>query len=167
MDWGRWFRHVFATRRALRRAFSVESLGAIERAIDESERRHAGEIRVAIESALEPGDVWRGKLPRERALEVFAALGVWDTDANNGVLIYVLLADHDVEIVADRGFNGRVAPAEWTSVCEDMERQFRAGRFREGAVVGVEDVGRIVGRHFPQRPGEGDRDELPNRPVLL
>jgi uncharacterized membrane protein len=167
MDWGRWFRHLFATRGALRRAFTEEALDAIERAVDESEQRHSGEIRVAIEGALEPGEVWSGKTPRQRALEVFAALGVWDTEANNGVLIYVLLADRDVEIVADRGFNGRVPDSEWQAACADMEREFRAGRFREGGVVGVEDVGRIIARHFPQLPGQRDEDELPNRPRLL
>jgi uncharacterized membrane protein len=138
MDWKRWFRHVFATRGELRRAFSEQDLDAIERAVDESELSHSGEIRVAVEGALEPGEVWHGKTPRERALEIFAALGVWDTEANNGVLIYVLLADRDVEIVADRGFNGR-----------------------------VEDVGKIIARHFPQLPGQRDEDELPNRPRLL
>jgi uncharacterized membrane protein len=167
MDWKRWFRHVFATRAALRRAFTEQDLDAIERAVDESERYHCGEIRVAIEGALEPGEIWLGRTPRERALEVFAALGVWDTEANNGVLIYVLLADHDVEIVADRGFNGRVPASEWQAACEDIKREFRAGRFREGAVVGVEDVGKIIARHFPQRPGQRDEDELPNRPRLL
>lgn len=167
MDWGRWFRHLFATRTALRRAFSLDSLEAIERAVDESERQHSGEIRVAIEGSLEPGEVWRGKAPRERALEVFAALGVWDTVANNGVLVYVLLADRDVEIVADRGFNELVPQEQWSAVCDHMEQEFRAGRFREGAVAGVQDVGRIVARHFPRRPGERDRDELPNRPALL
>lgn len=167
MDWSRWFRHTFATRAALRRAFPSEALDRIEAAVDASERLHSGEIRVAIESALEPGDVARGKTPRSRALEVFAALGVWDTDANNGVLVYVLLADHDVEIVADRGFNERVPAAAWTAVCEDMQREFRAGRYAEGVVAGVGEIGRIIGAHYPQRPGQRDEDELPNRPALL
>jgi uncharacterized membrane protein len=150
----------------MRRAFPPELLARIEAAVDASERLHSGEIRVAIEGALEPGEVWRGKSPRERALEVFAGLGVWDTEANNGVLIYVLLADRDVEIVADRGFNGRVDAADWARVCEDMQREFRAGQFARGVIVGIEDVGRIVGQHFPQRPGQRDQDELPNRPAL-
>jgi uncharacterized membrane protein len=167
MDWGRWFRHAFATQAALRRAFPPAALAAIERAVDESERSHAGEIRVAIEAALDPGHVRAGRTPRDRALEVFAQLGVWDTHANNGVLIYVLLADRDVEIVADRGFNGRVAPGQWTAVCGDMERHFRAGNFREGALVGVREVGRIIATHYPQQPGQRDEDELPNRPALL
>ena len=167
MDWSRWFRHVFATRRSAVRAFPPEALGAIEAAVDASERLHSGEIRVAIEGSLEPGEIAAGKSPRARALEVFAALGVWDTEANNGVLVYVLLADRDVEIVADRGFNGRVTAAQWAAVCEDMEREFRAGRFASGVIVGVEDVGRIIGAHYPQRPGQRDEDELPNRPTLL
>jgi uncharacterized membrane protein len=167
MDWSRWFRHTFAMGGTVRRAFPPEALGQIEAAVTASERLHCGEIRVAIEGSLEPGEVARGKSPRAKALEVFAALGVWDTEANNGVLIYVLLADHDVEIVADRGFNGRVAAAEWAAVCEDMQRDFRAGRYATGVVAGVEKVGRIIGAYYPQLPGQRDEDELPNRPALL
>jgi len=167
MDWGRWFRHLFSTRRDVIRAFPPESLDAIEKAVDETEHSHRIEIRFAIEGALEPGDIRRGKSPRARALEVFAGLGVWDTAENNGVLIYVLLADHDVEIVADRGFNERVPCDEWRAVCDRMESEFRAGRFREGAVTGVQEVGRIAACHFPQLPGQRDEDELPNRPALL
>ena len=167
MDWSRWFRHTFATGGAVRRAFPPQTLASIEAGIDASERLHCGEIRVAIEGALEPSEIARGKAPRERALEVFAALGVWDTDANNGVLIYVLLADRDVEIVADRGFNDRVAAAEWREVCDRIEREFRAGRFEHGMLAGVGEVGRIIGAHYPQRPGQRDEDELPNRPAIL
>ncbi len=167
MDWSRWFRHTFTTRGSVRRAFPPAALGRIEAAVDASERMHSGEIRVAVEGALEPAEVARGKTARERALEVFAGLGVWDTEANNGVLMYVLLADRSVEIVADRGFNGRVSAAEWAALCEDMRREFRAGRYAEGVVSGVENVGRIIGAHYPQRPGQRDEDELPNRPALL
>jgi uncharacterized membrane protein len=167
MDWSRWFRHTFATGGATRRAFPPAALGRIEAAVDASEQLHSGEIRVAIEGALEPSEIARGRTPRARALEVFADLGVWDTEANNGVLIYVLLADRNVEIVADRGFNGRVTAAEWSAVCENMEREFRAGRFAEGLVAGIGAVGRIIGAHYPQRPGQRDEDELPDRPALL
>ena len=167
MDWGRWFRHLFAFEHRMHRAFPPAALDAIERAIDESERTHTGEIRFAIEGALEPGRVWRGTTPRERALEVFAALGVWDTESNNGVLVYVLLADHDVEVVADRGFNAKVDSDRWSAICDDMEQYFRAGRFQEGAVAGVKAVGRLVVMHYPRPPGGSDRDELPNRPALL
>ena len=167
MDWRRWFRHSFATGAALRRAFPPDTLAAIEAAVNQSEREHSGEIRFAIEAALEPGHAGSGKAPRERALEVFAGLGVWDTAANNGVLIYVLLADHDVEIVADRGFNACVQPDQWSAVCREMEQQFRAGKFRDGALSGVRAVGSIIAAHYPPRPGQRDADELPNRPVVL
>jgi uncharacterized membrane protein len=167
MHWKRWFRHVFATRSSVLRAFPPATLDAIEMAIDDSEHHHRGEIRFAIEGALEPRDAWAGKTPRERAIEVFAALGVWDTAENNGVLIYVLLADRDVEIVADRGFNMRVTSEQWHAVCEEIDREFAAGRHREGAVLGVQRVGRIIANFFPQLAGRRDEDELPNRPAIL
>jgi uncharacterized membrane protein len=167
MDWGRWFRHLVATRGALRRAFPPSSLDAIEEAITRAEIAHAGEIRCAIESALEPGEIVAGKSPRQRAIEVFAGLGVWETDANNGVLIFVLLADHDVEIVADRGFNGRVTAAQWSAVCDRMEAHYRAGGFEAGTLEGVSEVSRLIAAHFPQSVGGRVRDELPNRPTLL
>jgi uncharacterized membrane protein len=167
MDWKRWFRHTFATRRELDRAFPVSTLRAIEQAIAESESTHDGEIRFAIEHALDPADVWAGKTPRQRALEVFTALGVWDTEANNGVLIYLLLADRDVEIVADRGLNGKVSGAEWTEVCAAMERELHEARHEAGALEGIRAAGRLLARHFPPRPGGRDDDELPNRPAIL
>jgi uncharacterized membrane protein len=167
VDWRRWFRHLFATRRGLNRALPPPTLQAIEQAVAASEATHSGEIRFAIEGALEPGEVLSGKPSRERALEVFAALGVWDTEANNGVLIYVLVADRVVEIVADRGLNGLVSDSEWRSVCETMESAFRAGHYERGAVAGVNEVGRLLARHYPARPGGHDSDELPNRPAVL
>ncbi len=167
MDWTRLFRHLFSTRGKLARAFPVEALDAIERAVTESELLHSGEIRFAIEAALEPSDIWAGTSPRARALQVFAALGVWDTEANNGTLIYVLLADRDVEIVADRGCNGRVSPAEWAAVCNTMEEMFRSGQYERGAVEGVHEAGRLLARHYPPLPSGRDEDELPNRPAVL
>jgi uncharacterized membrane protein len=167
MDWKRLFRHVFATRAELARLLPVEALQSIERAVSESELTHSGEIRFAIEVALDPAEIAAGKTPRQRALEVFAALGVWDTEANNGVLIFVLYADHDVEIVADRGYNGRVTTDEWAAVCDAMEVRFRAGQYEQGAVEGVREAGRLMARHYPPLPGGRDQDELPNRPAML
>jgi uncharacterized membrane protein len=164
-DWQRWLRHAFWTRGKLRRAFPVQVLDAIEQAIGIAESTHNGEIRFAVEGSLEPVDVWQGKTPRGRALEVFASLGVWDTEANNGVLIYLLLADRDVEIVADRGLNGRVTADEWTAVCAAMEESLRSGHYERGAVAAVQAVGALLARHYPPSP-EG-RDELPNRPAVL
>ena len=167
MDWKRLFRHVFATRRKLDRSFPVQTLEAIGRAIADSERTHSGEIRFAIEIALDPAEVWAGKSPRQRALEVFSALGVWDTETNNGILVYLLLADRDVEIVADRGFNGKVSNVEWSAVCDTMERHLRAEHYEAAAIDGVREAGRLLARHYPPLPGGPDEDELPNWPAVL
>jgi uncharacterized membrane protein len=156
-------RHLFATGWALRRVFDDDTLRAIESAIAESERTHGGEIRFAVEANLSPAELLRGTTPRERALQAFAQMNVWDTDANNGVLIYVLWADHDVEIVADRGFNGRVGAEEWAELCHRMEAHFRTGDARRAVLEAIALAGALVARHFPS----GDRDELPNRPVVL
>lgn len=148
---------------SVRRAFDAATLDAIEQTIAEMERSHGGEIRFAIEASLPPMAVIRKVTPRERALEVFAHLHVWDTEANNGVLIYVLWADHDVEIVADRGYNGRVSARDWSEVCHRMEQLFGNGDTRQASTEGVRAVGALIARHFPSV----DRNELPNRPVVL
>jgi len=148
-----------------RRCFTAQVLDQIERVIHEVEAQHAGEIRFAVETALDLPRLWRGVSPRDCALDAFSQLRVWDTARNNGVLIYVLFADRDVEIVADRGISERVSQAEWEAVCRAMEEHFRAGRFGPGAVAGVRGVGRLLAQHFPHTPG--DRNELPDRPALL
>ncbi len=127
MQIGRLIRHTAATHWRTRLLFPSSALDAIEEAIGAAEKAHSGEIRFAIETALTPLHILNDVAPRARALEVFAQLGVWDTELNNGVLIYVQLADRDVEIVADRGFHGRVSLAEWEGVCRLMEEHFRAG----------------------------------------
>jgi len=118
-----------------------------------------------VETALDLAELVQDLPPRQRAMQVFGQLGVWDTAENNGVLIYLLLADHIVEIVADRGIAARIAQPEWAGVCREMERHYREGRFGEGSVAGVRGVGRLLSRHFPGR--RADADELPNQPVLL
>ncbi len=165
MQLRRLLRHLVATRWATRRRFTPEVLQAIETVITETEGRHAGEIRFAVETALDLPALWSGISARQRAIEVFARLGVWDTQANNGVLVYVLLADRDIEIVADRGIAGRVSEAEWAAVCREAEDSFAAGRYREGAEASVRGVARLLGRHFPAEGG--DRNEQPDQAVLL
>jgi len=169
MQIGRLIRHAATTHWRTRMVFPGATLDAIEQAIARAERTHAGEIRFAIETALTPLHILNGVAPRARALDVFAHLRVWDTAHNNGVLLYVQLADRSVEIVADRGFEGRVSPAEWEAVCRLMEEHFRAGRFKEGSIAGVDAIGNLLTRHFPQgpEPSVPSRNQLPDRPTLL
>lgn len=163
----RLFRHLIETRAATRARFMPAVLDRIEAAVRATEALHRGEIRFVIETDLDAWSILDGKTPRARALEVFALAHVWDTEENNGVLIHVLFADRDVEIVADRGYAGRVAQDEWEGVCRAMESEFRAGRWEQGAIAGIEAAGRVVATHYPRREGATDRNELPDRPLLL
>lgn len=158
-------RHLLVTRRQVQRAFPRATLLAIEQAIKESETAHVGEIRFAVEGALEGMPLLRGQSARERAIDVFSQLRVWDTEHNNGVLIYLLLADRHVEIVADRGVHARVGSHEWEASCRQMEAAFRQGHYREGVVSGIQAVTRHLAQHFP---ATGDRrNALADKPVLL
>jgi uncharacterized membrane protein YgcG len=158
-------RHLFATRWGTRRKFTPDVRARIESAIAAVERRHAGEIRFAVETAYDLPDLWYGTTPRERAVQVFGLLGTWDTEGNNGVLIYVLMADRDVEIVADRAIAARVAQSDWDALCREMEAHFSAGRFLEGAEAGIQGVGELLARHFPAQGA--DRNEQADAPVFL
>jgi uncharacterized membrane protein len=165
MRLARLMRHLLTTRWSTRRHFPAPVRAAIEQAIAECESRHAGQIRFVVETAFDLPELWHDLAPRRRALQLFGQLGVWDTAHNNGVLIYVLMADRVVEIVADRGIAARITPGEWQAVCRQMQHHFRAGRFQEGSVVGILGVGALLGRHFPGRV-QGS-NELPDQPVLL
>jgi uncharacterized membrane protein len=161
----RWFRHLFASRAGTRRKFPDAVNAAIESAIRAAEQASSAEIRFVVETALDIAELKGALSPRDRALQVFAQLRIWDTELRNGVLIYVLAADRDVEIVADRAAAAKVPAAEWETVCRLIEGHFRAGRFETGAVAGVAAVGGLLERHFPA--ASVDRDELPNQPTLL
>ena len=162
---GRLLRHLTMPAWRLRSTFPPAALERIGRAVASAESAHAGQIRFVVEHALDPAAVIRDCTARERALEVFSLLGVWDTALNNGVLIYLLLADHDVEIVADRGIDARVGGAGWEQICHQMEDAFRQGRFEQGVLAGIAEVSRHLQTHFPSTaPGP---NELPDRPVVL
>ena len=157
--------HIFFLPGAQHRAFPESVLTAIEAEIAASEVLHSGELRFAVEAALPPLMVWRGLHGRARAIELFSRLRVWDTEHNSGVLIYLLLADHDIEIVADRGISARVDQREWEQITHTMEQAFRAGQFEQGALTGIRAITTLLAHHFP--PDGNNPDELSNRPVLL
>jgi hypothetical protein len=151
---------------AARRRFPESALDAIQKAIATGEARHRGQVCFAIEGALPLGELLRDRTARARAQEMFAHLRVWDTEHNSGVLIYVLIADHAIEIVADRGIHARVAESEWLAVCAQLRERFVAGDFESGAIAAVVAVSAILAQHFPS-DGTPVANELPDRPVRL
>nr|WP_197523992.1 TPM domain-containing protein [Cupriavidus sp. USMAHM13] len=157
-------RHLLMTHWRVRRTFPHETLLAIEQAIATSESTHIGQLRFAVEGALSFAALSKGLTARERAIEVFSHLHVWDTEHNNGVLIYLLLADRSVEIVADRGIHARVKQEEWDAICRQMEDTFRRNEFKQGVLRGIEAIGSLLATHFPT--GVGGTDELLNTPVI-
>ena len=150
-----------------RRALGPEALRRIASRVEESEKHHTGEIRVCVESGLPVSYVWRGATARERAVAMFGKLRVWDTEQNNGVLIYLLLAEHRIEIVADRGLNAKVAPERWTQIVDDMAANFRQGRFEEGLEHAVDTVDRLLREHFATDGGRENPNELPDHPHVM
>ncbi len=165
MDFKRIAKHLLMTRWHVNQVFPRDSLAAIEQAIKASETSHTGEIRFAIEGALDIEPLLQGQTARERAIEVFSQQRVWDTENNNGVLIYLLLADRDVEIVADRQVHAKVGSREWESICRAMETAFRQAEFQCGVVDGIQAVTRHLAQHFPA--SGANPNELPDKPVLV
>ncbi len=165
MGIGRIGRHLLEHRWRVRRIFPSPVLAAIEQAIKASEATHSGQIRFVVEGALDGRPLFRDQPARERALDIFSELRMWDTAHNNGVLIYLLLADRDFEIVADRGIDAKVGAGAWEKICIEMETEFRAGNFKGGVLRGIEAVSRLLAEHFPAQ-GVGP-NELPDAPVVI
>jgi uncharacterized membrane protein len=165
MRWKRILRHLVTDHWSVRRAFPPEAMRAIRDKIGNEERRHGGELRFAVEASLPLLHLWRGQDARSRAVELFGQLRVWDTEHNSGVLIYLLLADRRVEIVADRGIHNKVGASAWEAICGEMQRAFAAGRFEHGVSLGVAAISDLLATHFPRH--KGDVNELPNEPLVL
>ena len=161
----RLLRHLFA--RSARSVYPEASLHRIAEAVHAGEQRHTGEICFAVEASLPPLAVLRGVDAQHRAQQVFAQLRVWDTHANNGVLVYLLLADRRIEIVADRGLAGLVSAEQWRGACQLMEERLQSGDAEDAALAGVAAVSDLLAAHFPQQPGAADENELPDLPRLL
>lgn len=164
---GRIWRHRWIDEADVRRALPPELIERFARRVAASERRHTGEIRVCVEAGLPLSYLWRGAPARERAIMLFGKLRVWDTEHNNGVLIYLLLAERAIEIVADRGIDARVSPEEWAAMAQRMGAAFREGRFEEGLTQALGEVSALLFEHFPLAAGEADRNELPDAPVVI
>ena len=158
-------KHLLASQRRVRHVFGRSTLEAIEKAIKAAEATHLGEIRFAVEGALDGRPLFEGQTARERALDLFSQLRVWDTQHNNGLLIYLLLADRAVEIVADRGIHAQVGAHEWEKICRQMEAAFKRGDYEAGVLSGIRAVAGHLAKHFPS---DGPKpNELPDSPVIL
>jgi uncharacterized membrane protein len=158
-------KHLIEHHWRARRVFPQQALGLIEQAIKQGEATHSGQVRFAVEGALDGRPLFSGQSARERALDIFSQLRIWDTAHNNGVLIYLLLADRKVEIVADRGIDVKVGASGWQKICADMETDFRSGNFQSGVIKGIQAVSRELATYFPKQ-GAGP-NELPDTPVVL
>jgi uncharacterized membrane protein len=158
-------RHLLEHHWRVKRIFPPAVLARIEQAIRSGEATHAGQVRFVVEGALDGAPLFRDQPARERALDQFAHLRIWDTAHNNGVLIYLLLADRDVEIVADRGIDAKVGTDGWETICRAMETDFKAGNFERGVINGIEAVSRELAKYFP--PDGHPRNELPDKPVVI
>jgi hypothetical protein len=165
MNFKRIFKHLMIGKADVRRCFPIATLKNIERTIVDVERTHAGQMRFAVEGALDLAHLLSGCSSRERAIEVFSQLRIWDTELNNGVLIYLLLADRDVEIVADRGVHAKLGQKIWESICTEMESSFRSGKFEQGVIHGLTKVGHHLALHYPHSGIK--TNELLDKPVLL
>lgn len=160
------WRHLWLDDADLRRAIPQALVERLAQRVAASERRHTGEVRIYVESALPFSYLWRHASPRERAVTIFGKLRVWDTEQNNGVLIYLLLAEHAIEIVADRGLASKVPHDTWQAIVDRMGSAFRERRFEDGLTQALAEVSALLVQHFPAAPGSANPNELPDAPVL-
>lgn len=166
MNFVRILHHLLTGQLAVQRVFPASSLAAIEYAIKQSELNHEGEICFAVEAALNTSLLLKNQTAQERAIEVFSQLRIWDTEYNNGVLIYLLLADRDIEIIADRGINAKVMKNEWADICHTMELEFQHQQFEAGIIEGIIGISHHLKKYFP-RNSRDKGNELPDKPVIL
>ena len=163
----RLLKHRWLDEKDSQRVLPPDLLERLASRVAASEKRHSGEIRICVEAGLPASYVWRGLHARDRAVMMFSKLRVWDTEQNNGVLIYLLLAEHSIELVADRGLNRFVSPAEWKAMVDHLSDKLRAGDYEAGLTLALEEVSAVMVRHFPLAPGQADSNELPDAPVVM
>ncbi|HSV52047.1 MAG TPA: TPM domain-containing protein [Burkholderiaceae bacterium] len=165
-QWLRILKHLWKDDADARRAVPPEILERLTRRVAASEQRHTGEVRICVEAGLPWSYLLRGASARERALTLFGKMRVWDTEHNNGVLIYLLLADHAIELIADRGLNRHVLPAQWKEMVTRLGAAFHDGRFEDGLTQALEEVSAVLVTHYPIAQGEMRHNEQPDAPTL-
>ena len=160
-------KHRWLDQRDAERVLGKGTLARIEARVGASEKKHSGEIRICVEAGLPLSYLWKHLSARDRAITLFGKLRVWDTEANNGVLIYLLLAEHAIEIVADRGLARHVPAQQWQTIVAGMREAFRAGRHEEGLEAAIAAVDALLVQHFPLAAGAANPNELSNKPFVI
>lgn len=163
----RWMRHIWLDEADSRRCLSTAGLQRLEEAVRRSEARHLGELRLCVEGGLSVAALWRGVDARERAVQLFSQLRVWDTEHNNGVLIYLLLADHRIEILADRGLNDRTPAEFWSALAHRLSQTLQQHEFEAGLNLAIEEIGAVLHQHYPDDQTGPNANELPDAVVLI
>lgn len=165
----RLLRHRWAEGR-MRSALPDELLDRLGRRVAASELRHSGEIRICVEAGLPLSYIWRDASARERAVALFGKLRVWDTEHNNGVLIYLLLADHSIEIIADRGLTRAIPADTWEQLAQQMGTAFRDGHYEDGLTHALAHATGLLHEHFATDDAASaseHENRLPDAPVRL
>jgi len=163
----RWARHLWLDATDARRTLTPAGLQRLEQAVKDSESRHLGELRLCVEAGLPLTDLWRGMTPRSRAIDLFSQLRVWDTEHNNGVLIYLLLADKRIEVLADRGLHARTSASEWQAIAGSLSAALQGGQFEQGLIVAIEQVSALLKQHYPNTAHQARPNELPDAVALI
>lgn len=163
----RWARHLWLDAADARRTLTPAGLQRLEQAVKDSESRHLGELRLCVEAGLPMADLWRGVTPRSRAIELFSQLRVWDTEHNNGVLIYLLLADKRIEILADRGLHARASASDWQAIAASLSTALHEGQFEQGLAQAIAQVGALLKQHYPNTGQRARANELPDAVALI
>jgi uncharacterized membrane protein len=160
----RLFRHLFTWQSKVDDAFSESCFAKIEQAVAKTEAIHGCEIAFVVEASLSPRQVWHRCTARDRALEMFGRFGVWDTELNNGVLLYVLFADRSVELVVDRAISKRIEQSVWDALVKQLTAQFAKQEYGLASVHAVEQIGKVLSAHFTASQTSVDVNEVPNKP---
>lgn len=167
MDWSRIARHVMASQRGTHKLFSTDTMQRLQESIASGEATHRGEVRLIVESALPLRKVRRGMSTRQRALDLFGTFRVWDTEENNGVLLYINVADRKLEIIADRAASRRIGDPHWQTVCGVAQASFRKGEFERGLTQALASIHDALSVAFPADGHTPRKNELPDAPVVL
>jgi len=166
MNITRIFKHLLHLPWLVHTKFPPQTLRKIEACIQKSETEHSAEIRFAVESSLGFFDLLQDTSCFDRGVDVFSELRIWDTENNNGVLVFLLLADRKVEIIADRGLNDKIDKEEWLAICQVMEKSFSQHHFEIGVIEGINHITETLAKYYPKIK-QNKIDELSNKPVIM